>query len=109
MLRFIQTRFFKGWTRSYQRVHGNLKNRLFRPSVVWGRCFLRFRALCTPEKVFKKLNFPKIDFVIVNFYPFSKISNKEDSSKKIEMIDIGGPAIIRSASKTFESVTTISE
>jgi len=67
------------------------------------------RSNINHEKVFKKLNFPKIDFVIVNFYPFSKISNKEDLSKKIEMIDIGGPAIIRSASKNFESVTTICE
>ena len=59
------------------------------------------------KKIFKKLNFPKIDFVIVNFYPFSKISNKEEPSKKIDMIDIGGPSMIRSASKNFESVTTI--
>ena len=34
------------------------------------------------EKVFKKLNFPIIDFVIVNFYPFTKISNAEISEKK---------------------------
>jgi phosphoribosylaminoimidazolecarboxamide formyltransferase / IMP cyclohydrolase len=59
------------------------------------------------EKVFKKLNFPIIDFVIVNFYPFTKISNKENSDKKIEMIDIGGPSMVRSASKNFASVTTI--
>ncbi len=59
------------------------------------------------KKSFKKLNFPQIDFVIVNFYPFSQISNNQNSSKKIEMIDIGGPAMIRSASKNFESVTTI--
>jgi phosphoribosylaminoimidazolecarboxamide formyltransferase / IMP cyclohydrolase len=59
------------------------------------------------EKTFKKLNFPIIDFVIVNFYPFVKISNKETSEKKIEMIDIGGPSMIRSASKNFTSVTTI--
>jgi phosphoribosylaminoimidazolecarboxamide formyltransferase/IMP cyclohydrolase len=59
------------------------------------------------EKVFKKLNFPNIDFVIVNFYPFTKISDKESSENKIEMIDIGGPSMIRSASKNFESVTTI--
>ncbi len=58
---------------------------------------------------FRKLNFPKIDFVIVNFYPFSKISDKKNLSKKIDMIDIGGPSIIRSASKNFESVTTICE
>ena len=61
------------------------------------------------EKTFKKLNFPIIDFVIVNFYPFTKISNKEIAEKKIEMIDIGGPSMIRSASKNFVSVTTISD
>ena len=61
------------------------------------------------EKIFKKLDFPIIDFVIVNFYPFTKISNKESSEKKIEMIDIGGPSMIRSASKNFLSVTTISD
>ncbi|MDB0003050.1 bifunctional phosphoribosylaminoimidazolecarboxamide formyltransferase/IMP cyclohydrolase [Alphaproteobacteria bacterium] len=63
----------------------------------------------SPEhiKTFKKLKFPIIDFVIVNFYPFSKISKKEVAEKKIEMIDIGGPAMIRSASKNFASVTTI--
>jgi len=58
-------------------------------------------------KTFRKLDFPIIDFVIVNFYPFTKISNKEIAEKKIEMIDIGGPSMIRSASKNFESVTTI--
>ena len=58
-------------------------------------------------KTFKKLNFPIIDFVIINFYPFTKISNKEITEKKIEMIDIGGPSMIRSASKNFASVTTI--
>ncbi len=63
----------------------------------------------THTKAFKKLNFPKIDFVIVNFYPFSKISDKESAATKIEMIDIGGPSIIRSASKNYEYVTTISK
>ncbi len=59
------------------------------------------------KKTFKKLHFPIIDFVIVNFYPFTKISDNEITEKKIEMIDIGGPSMIRSASKNFESVTTI--
>ena len=59
------------------------------------------------ENTFKKLNFPKIDFVIVNFYPFKKILNEESEVKKIEMIDIGGPSLIRAASKNFSSVTTI--
>ena len=59
------------------------------------------------QKTFNKLKFPIIDFVIVNFYPFKKVSNKEVTEKKIEMIDIGGPSMIRSASKNFASVTTI--
>ena len=45
--------------------------------------------------------------MIVNFYPFVKISNNANQSKKIEMIDIGGPSLIRSASKNFEFVTTV--
>ena len=59
------------------------------------------------QKVFFKLNFPKIDFVIVNFYPFTKISNSLNKEKKIEMIDIGGPSMLRAASKNFDYVTTI--
>ena len=61
------------------------------------------------DKSFKSLNFPEINFVIVNFYPFSKVSIKKSLSKKIDMIDIGGPSMIRSASKNYESVTTICE
>ena len=34
------------------------------------------------QKTFNKLKFPIIDFVIVNFYPFTKISNKEVTEKK---------------------------
>mgnify|MGYP006181189201 CR=1 FL=1 len=61
------------------------------------------------KEVFANLNFPRIDFVIVNFYPFLKISNakKKSEDEKIEMIDIGGPSMIRSASKNFKFVTTI--
>jgi len=59
-------------------------------------------------KSFNKLNFPVIDFLIVNLYPFERIIKKtSDYSKCIEMIDIGGPALLRSSSKNHESVTTI--
>ena len=71
--------------------------------------FLYNRNNSKHKKIFKKLNFPIIDFVIVNFYPFTKILDKEITEKKIEMIDIGGPAMVRSASKNFKFVTTISD
>ena len=59
------------------------------------------------QKEFKKLNVPKIDLVIVNLYPFSKFIKNKDQSKIIEMIDVGGPSLIRAAGKNYEYVTTI--
>ena len=57
---------------------------------------------------FKKLNFPIIDFVIVNLYPFEKTINKTTNYEKIvDMIDIGGPTLLRSSSKNFSVLTTI--
>tara|TARA_Y100001936_G_scaffold2525_1_gene2382 strand:- start:1807 stop:3333 length:1527 start_codon:yes stop_codon:yes gene_type:complete len=61
-------------------------------------------------KSFKKLNFPTINFVIVNLYPFEKTIklHKSNNEKAIEMIDIGGPALLRSAAKNYEYITTVS-
>ena len=61
-------------------------------------------------KSFNKLNFPSINFVIVNLYPFEKTikSYKDNHDKAIEMIDIGGPALLRSAAKNYKYVTTVS-
>ena len=56
-------------------------------------------------KEFKELKIPKIDIVIINLYPFKKYSKKSDKTKTIEMIDIGGPSLIRAASKKlFEAI-----
>ena len=59
------------------------------------------------KKTFDKINFPKIDYVIVNLYPFSKYAHKKDKNA-IEMIDIGGPTLLRAAAKNYESLTTVS-
>ena len=59
-------------------------------------------------KTFKSSMFPKIDYVIVNLYPFEKFSKKNISQNEIiDMIDIGGPTLLRAASKNFKNVTTI--
>lgn len=49
----------------------------------------------------EKLNFKSIDLLVVNLYPFEKtISNKDILLEEaIENIDIGGPAMLRAASK----------
>ena len=53
---------------------------------------------------FKNLKFPVIDFVIVNLYPFKKYINLKNNKKYIEMIDIGGPALLRSSAKNYKSI-----
>ena len=58
------------------------------------------------KRVFNKSKFPKIDYVVINFYPFSKFVDK-DPKETIEMIDIGGPSLLRAAAKNFENITTI--
>ena len=55
-----------------------------------------------------KKNFPALDLIIVNFYPFQKIvTNTHDPRKIIENIDIGGPTMVRAAAKNFKNVSII--
>ena len=55
-----------------------------------------------------KQNFPAIDLIVVNFYPFQKIvSNTKSSKQIIENIDIGGPTMVRAAAKNFKNVTIV--
>lgn len=51
-----------------------------------------------------------INMVVVNLYPFFENVNKDISlEEKVEFIDIGGPSMLRSAAKNFESVTVITD
>jgi phosphoribosylaminoimidazolecarboxamide formyltransferase / IMP cyclohydrolase len=52
-----------------------------------------------------------IDLVVVNLYPFEATAAKSDltADELIENIDIGGPTMLRSAAKNFESVTVVTD
>jgi phosphoribosylaminoimidazolecarboxamide formyltransferase / IMP cyclohydrolase len=52
-----------------------------------------------------------IDLVVINLYPFEKTIEKENVSleEAVEQIDIGGPAMIRSASKNWRDVAVITD
>jgi len=51
-----------------------------------------------------------IDLVVVNLYPFEDTVKKGVSFEEtIEMIDIGGPSMIRSAAKNFHDVTVLTD
>ena len=60
-------------------------------------------------EVMKEHGISEIDLVVVNLYPFQEAVAKPDCTlaNAIENIDIGGPAMLRSASKNFESVAVI--
>ena len=56
----------------------------------------------------KKLKIQNIDLVIVNFYPFEKtVLGNKNEDKIIENIDIGGPALVRSAAKNYKDVVVL--
>lgn len=64
-----------------------------------------------PEHVnqMKGQNYPMIDLVVVNLYPFEqKIAQPQTTFEEaVENIDIGGPTMLRSASKNFKDVVVI--
>src|SRR5437763_800135 len=57
----------------------------------------------------RECGFEPIDLVVVNLYPFEETIGKPDVTlaQAIENIDIGGPSMIRSAAKNYESVTVV--
>jgi phosphoribosylaminoimidazolecarboxamide formyltransferase/IMP cyclohydrolase len=52
---------------------------------------------------------PWIDLVAVNLYPFRETAARTDATEDavVEQIDIGGPAMLRSAAKNFDAVTVV--
>lgn len=57
----------------------------------------------------KKHGIEPIDMVVVNLYPFEETISRPDVTfeEAIENIDIGGPTMLRSASKNFQDVAVI--
>ena len=60
-------------------------------------------------KELKDNDIDTIDLVCVNLYPFRETIAKPDVTMEdaVEHIDIGGPSMLRSAAKNWESVTVV--
>ncbi len=57
-----------------------------------------------------KLDIKPIDLVVCNLYPFEEYAGKNSPEEiLIENIDIGGPLMLRAASKNYEAVTVLSD
>ncbi len=60
------------------------------------------------RKQLKEHGIIPIDMLVVNLYPFKEtISKSCDMQDAIENIDVGGPAMIRAASKNFQDVVVV--
>ena len=55
-------------------------------------------------------NLPKLDLVVVNFYPFEQtVAAASTAQEVIENIDIGGPAMVRAAAKNHGSTAVLTD
>ena len=93
---------FTGWP---EMLGGRVKT--LHPKVHGGLLFRRKHA--DDQKQAKEHGIAPIDLVVVNLYPFEATAAKSGltAEELIENIDIGGPTMLRSAAKNFESVTVV--
>ncbi len=57
-----------------------------------------------------ELGIEPIDLVVCNFYPFEEaVSKGAKESELVHEIDVGGPTMVRSAAKNFESVLVLTD
>lgn len=70
---------------------------------------LGLRANAEHRKAMAEHGIAPIDLVCVNLYPFERTVGRGgvEEHEAIEQIDIGGPSMLRSAAKNFESVTVL--
>ena len=63
----------------------------------------------TDEAVMQEHGIEPIDLLVVNLYPFEQTIARDDATidEAIENIDIGGPAMIRAASKNHDGVAVV--
>jgi phosphoribosylaminoimidazolecarboxamide formyltransferase / IMP cyclohydrolase len=95
---------FTGWP---EMLGGRVKT--LHPKIHGGLLFRRH--LPEDQKQATEHSIAPIDLVAVNLYPFEATAAKDyfPPEELIENIDIGGPTMLRSAAKNFESVTVIAD
>jgi phosphoribosylaminoimidazolecarboxamide formyltransferase/IMP cyclohydrolase len=101
----IPVREISSFTAFPEVLEGRVKT--LHPRVHGGLLFKRGNAKHEAEA--RECGFEPIDLVVVNLYPFETTIAKPDVTlaEAIENIDIGGPSMIRSAAKNYESVTVV--
>lgn len=95
-----------GVTKFPEMLNGRVKT--LHPNIHAGLLALRDKE--THMETLAEHNIKPIDLLVVNLYPFAEaVRSKTDSHEIIEMIDIGGPSMLRSAAKNFRFVAAVSD
>ena len=90
-------------TKSKEMFDGRIKT--INPLIYSSLLYVRDNKI--HRKQFLSLKIPEIDIVVVNLYPFKEYIKKYKIDKIIEMIDIGGPSLLRAASKNYKYITSL--
>ena len=78
------------------------------PKIHAGLLFRRGKG--SDRETIDKLGIIPIDMVVVNLYPFEKVTAQSpDLDNALENIDIGGPTMIRAAAKNYQSVAVVTD
>jgi phosphoribosylaminoimidazolecarboxamide formyltransferase / IMP cyclohydrolase len=95
---------FTGWP---EMLGGRVKT--LHPKVHGGLLYRRDHQ--DDQKQAKEHGIVPIDLVVVNLYPFEATAAKAylPAEELVENIDIGGPTMLRSAAKNFESVAVVTD
>ncbi len=103
----INTVEVSNFTGSPEILEGRVKT--LHPKIHGGLLYVRGNA--THEDQAKANGIRPIDLVVVNLYPFEATIAREDVTlaEAIEQIDIGGPSMIRSAAKNYQSVCVVTD
>jgi phosphoribosylaminoimidazolecarboxamide formyltransferase/IMP cyclohydrolase len=103
----VPVRDVSEFTGSPEMLGGRVKT--LHPKVHGGLLFRRDHA--EDQRQAKEHGIAPIDLVVVNLYPFEETAAKAylPAEELIENIDIGGPTMLRSAAKNFESVTVVTD
>ncbi len=101
----IKTRDISDFTGYPEMLEGRVKT--LHPKVHGGLLYLRGNK--EHEATAREHEIEPIDLVVVNLYPFESTVAKPgvQLAEAIEQIDIGGPSMLRSASKNYRSVTVV--
>jgi phosphoribosylaminoimidazolecarboxamide formyltransferase / IMP cyclohydrolase len=101
----LQVTSISDYTNFQEILDGRVKS--LHPKIHAG--LLARRDKSTHIATLKEQQIELIDLLVVNLYPFEDTIKNNETTKNeaIEQIDIGGPALIRSAAKNHDAVTVL--